>query len=137
LAAGVPLSETEKVAGTKPRPNRGVTIVQKFILPAVLAAALALAFVPSHAQAGGISISIGPGGYYNPGYAYYPPTYYAPSYYSPSYYSPSYYVAPSYYPYSNAPYYNRGYGDEWREHERHEYYEHHEHHDEGGREHHR
>ena len=34
----------------------------KFILPAVLAAALA--FLPAHAQAGGISVTIGSGGYY-------------------------------------------------------------------------
>ena len=80
--------------------------MQKFILPAVLTAALGLVFVPSHAQAGGFSISINPGyqgGYYSGGYysgGYYSPSYaYPPVYYTSSYAPSYYYATPTYYPY--------------------------------------
>lgn len=75
--------------------------MQKVILPAVLAAAAA--FLPCHAQAGGFSITISPGGYY-PGYRYAPRYYAVPVYagYSQGSYAhtPSTTYAP---PYSYAP----------------------------------
>jgi hypothetical protein len=106
--------------------------LKKFILPALLAAAVTFAFLPSHAQAHGFSISINPGGgYYAPAYSY--PSYYSP----PVYYTPSYYGGASYYPnsysgYGYSPYYNH----EWREHEEHEHHEWHENHGYGGYDHH-
>ena len=84
----------------------------KFILPAVLAAALA--FLPAHAQAGGISVTIGSGGYYPaPVYSGYGLGYYG---YTPYYgYVPSVYYnyVPSYRPYVGSYYYSP-YRYEWR-----------------------
>jgi hypothetical protein len=115
--------------------NRGVRRMKKFILPALLAAAVGFAFLPSQAQAGGFSISISPGGYYAPVYSnYYTP----PVYYAPSYYAPSYYGGASYYPYGYGGYgYSPYHGHEWHEHQEHEWHEHNEHHGHGGFEHHR
>ena len=57
--------------------------MRKFILPTIAAAAIGLAFLPSHAQASWLSEAIhqARGDYdYNPGYVY-PPTYdYGPDY---------------------------------------------------------
>lgn len=98
--------------------------MKKFILPALLTAAIGFAFLPSQAKAGGFSLSINPGGgYYAPVYSNYytPPVYYAPAY--------SDYYAPSYYPYGYGGYrYSPSYRHEWHEHEGHEWHEH------GGRE---
>ena len=74
----------------------------------ILLAALAVAFVPSAAQAR-VFFGIGFGGFgfpfYYP-YAYYPPAYYPPAYYAPpayapapQYYTPQAYAAPA----ANAP----------------------------------
>jgi hypothetical protein len=133
----VPLLEKEKMSpGIAARHNTGACSMRKFILPAVLAAALGFAFLPSQAKAGGFSLSINPGGvYYGPAYGYGYSNYYAP----PVYYTPSYYYGgASYYPYG---YSNYGYSPyrnhEWREHEEHERHEWNEHHDHGDWDHHR
>ena len=108
--------------------------MRKFILPAVIAAAVGLAFLPSHARASWLSEAIhqARGDYnasaydYDPGYVYTPSDssyYYSPGYYDyvppVTYsYSPGYYVSPSYVPYgygghSSFGYYPR-YHDGWR-----------------------
>jgi hypothetical protein len=100
--------------------NRGASTMRKFILPALLAAAAAFAFVPSQAKAGGVIVSINPGVYVAPVYPY--------PVYSSYYYSPPVYYTPSYYSYGYSNYgYSPYYRHEWREHEEHEWHEHHGH----------
>jgi hypothetical protein len=74
--------------------------VRKFVLPAVVAAAVGFAFLPSAARADGVPC-VGTGGYYaapsypsvTPSYTVVPPTCYN---FVPSYYQFSYRVYPSY-----------------------------------------
>jgi hypothetical protein len=79
--------------------------VRKFVLPAIVAAAVGFAFLPSAARADGVPY-LGTGSYYvapsypyvAPSYAYVPPTYYTvPSFYSFSYSVPLYSYYPRYY----------------------------------------
>jgi hypothetical protein len=71
--------------------------VRKFVLPAVVAAAVGFAFLPSAAWADGVPC-LGTGSYYVP-----PTTYVAPGY---TYVPPTYYVAPSSYSFSySVPFY--------------------------------
>jgi hypothetical protein len=90
--------------------------VRKFIFAAVvLAAALALAFLPSGARAAG---------YYSPGYGYAGGYYYSPGYsYAPLYYSPwvsnytTGYPAPLGYGYGGGAYYQYGPGFQFQWHD--------------------
>jgi hypothetical protein len=127
-AIRVLLSEKETTSLGFAAPHyRGASTMRKLILPALLAAAVAFAFVPSQAKAGGFSVSI------NPGPVYVAPVYPYPVY--SGYYAPPVYYTPSYYPYVYSNYgYSPYYRHEWREHEEHEWHEHHGH---DGWEHHR
>jgi hypothetical protein len=91
--------------------------MRKFVLPAIVAACVGLAFLPSAARADGV-IYAGTTGYY-PYPTYVPPTYVPPAQY---FVAPSYYVEPSYYWYgSTRPsyrYFPRYHDRNWREHHR-------------------
>jgi len=67
--------------------------MRRFVLFALLGAALVVLAAPQNAQAWGRGYC---GGYYAPAYYYYPQSCYMPAYY---YCPPTYYYAPSYYSY--------------------------------------
>ena len=88
--------------------------MRKFILPALLAAAIGFACLPSQAKAAGIIVSVNPGVYVAPTNPY--PVY-------SNYYTPPVYYVPSYYPYGYSSYgYAPYYGHVWHGHDGHEWH---------------